>query len=59
MSSVHFSSLSIYPATREQTIESRKRSFVAWNRGLPLEHYLHRDASMDDDEHAREKLITW
>lgn len=59
MSSVDFSPLSIYPATDDQKIESRKRSFASWNRGLSLEHYLRRDELMDIGEHARDNLITW
>ncbi|KAK7683208.1 hypothetical protein QCA50_013881 [Cerrena zonata] len=53
------SSLSLYPATDDQKIESRRRSYVEWNRGLSLEHYLRRDELMYDDEHAREYITTW
>ncbi|KAI0746877.1 hypothetical protein C8Q80DRAFT_1321816 [Daedaleopsis nitida] len=52
--------LTLFPATPEQTIESRKRTFVQWARGQSLEEYLHKDAIQENDEHAANgKLITW
>jgi hypothetical protein len=54
------SSLSLFPATPEQTIESRTRSFDAWGRGLSLEAYLARDAEVDVSEIGRDnRLVTW
>ena len=57
---IDLASLSLYPATREQVIESRKRSFAEWGQKLPLEEYLERDAYMDGLEHAKgNRLTTW
>ena len=54
------SELSLFPATREQVIESRKRTAVQWGRGQSEEGYLRRDEAMDDHEHAANgRLITW
>lgn len=53
MTTTKLSSLSLFPATPEQVIESRRRT-------LSLEEYLHRDAISDRQEHARDgRLITW
>jgi hypothetical protein len=53
-------SLSLFPATPDQLIASRKRSSVEWARGLTLEQYLHRDAILEVMEHAvKGKLTTW
>ncbi|KAK0202809.1 hypothetical protein DFS33DRAFT_1374768 [Desarmillaria ectypa] len=46
------SSLSLFPATQAQLIESRRRSFKEWGRSMTEEEYLRRDADMDSDEHA-------
>ena len=55
-----FADLSLFSATPEQVIESRKRTAVQWARGQSLEEYLRRDEIMDQDEHAANgKLITW
>ncbi|EIN06031.1 hypothetical protein PUNSTDRAFT_121969 [Punctularia strigosozonata HHB-11173 SS5] len=55
-----FASLSLFLATPEQVVESRRRTWVQWGRGLTIEQYLERDASMDSLEHARDgKLRTW
>ena len=52
--------LSLYPATEEQTLASRKRTFPQWGRGLTIEQYLTRDAQLDVQEHATGgKLTTW
>ena len=52
--------LSLFPATAEQTRESRKRHAVQWARGQSLEEYLLRDEVMEADEHATNgKFITW
>ncbi|KAK0238858.1 hypothetical protein EDD85DRAFT_883248 [Armillaria nabsnona] len=55
------SSLSLFPATQVQVIESRRRSFKDWGRSYMTEEaYLRRDADMDNDEHAsNRKLTTW
>lgn len=59
MSEYPLHSLSIFPATREQTIESRKRTVAHWRVRLSEEEYMKRDEVMDDYEHAREKMTTW
>lgn len=52
--------LSLFPATPEQLLESRKRTHPQWSRGLSLEQYLKRDYVMDLEPHATDgKLITW
>ncbi|KAL1746773.1 hypothetical protein HDZ31DRAFT_33402 [Schizophyllum fasciatum] len=52
--------LSLYLATREQAIESRKRSFKQWNNGLSLEQYLARDVALENQENAIDgKFLTW
>ncbi|RPD65611.1 hypothetical protein L226DRAFT_479727 [Lentinus tigrinus ALCF2SS1-7] len=52
--------LSLFPATAEQTHESRTRHAVQWSRGQALEEYIHRDVVMEGDEHAANgNLITW
>ncbi|KAF9449934.1 hypothetical protein P691DRAFT_702200, partial [Macrolepiota fuliginosa MF-IS2] len=54
------SEISLYVATPEQTIVSRKRTAVEWGRGLTLDEYLDRDAVGEGEEFARDgKLITW
>ncbi|KAF7971280.1 hypothetical protein HWV62_21526 [Athelia sp. TMB] len=55
---VDLTSLSLYPATQEQVIESRKRSFAEWGQKLPLEEYLERDAYMDGLAHAKNNRLT-
>lgn len=52
-------SLTLVPANREQTLESRRRTFVQWARGLSLEEYLTRESQLDIAEHAAGKLTTW
>ncbi|KAH9479632.1 hypothetical protein JR316_0008227 [Psilocybe cubensis] len=57
---VALADVSIFPATRAQIVESRRRSYEAWGRGMTLEEYLARDAVMDGHEVARDgKLVTW
>lgn len=56
---IDLASLSLFPATPEQVLESRKRTFPQWGRGLTLDQYLRRDAAMDVHEHAKGKLTTW
>ncbi|GJE86632.1 acetyltransferase domain-containing protein [Phanerochaete sordida] len=54
------SSLSLYLATPEQLVESRRRTHVIWSRGLGMQEYLKRDELMDYEEHADNgKLMTW
>ncbi|KAG5654365.1 hypothetical protein H0H81_003823 [Sphagnurus paluster] len=57
---IQVSSLSLFPATYEQVIESRRRTSVSWGKGMTIEEYLQRDAFTDRHENARDgKLITW
>ncbi|KAK0217946.1 hypothetical protein IW262DRAFT_1104795 [Armillaria fumosa] len=57
---MNISSLSLFPATQAQVIESRRRSFKEWGRSMTEEEYMRRDAEMDKDEHAsNRKLTTW
>ncbi|OSD08107.1 hypothetical protein PYCCODRAFT_386283 [Trametes coccinea BRFM310] len=52
--------LSLFAATPEQVLESRKRTAVQWAVGQSVEEYLERDAIMDRHEHAANgRLITW
>lgn len=58
--STELSSLSLFPANHEQTIESRRRTFPHWGRGLTEETYLERDSRLSYLEHAKNgKLVTW
>ncbi|KAF8801281.1 hypothetical protein BYT27DRAFT_7198350 [Phlegmacium glaucopus] len=55
-----FSRLSLYPATTEQTLESRKHTFHQWGRGNTLQEYLERDENTDNHEVARDgRGVTW
>jgi hypothetical protein len=52
--------LTISKATPEQTLGSRKRTYVHWHKGLDIDRYLQRDAILDNFEHAKDgKLTTW
>ena len=52
--------LSLFPATYEQIIESRKRSAVQWSGNMALEEYLQRDVILDGLEHAADgRFVTW
>lgn len=54
------SSLSIFPATADQVIESRKRTYAQWNAGRTVDEYLRRDSILDEfDNSANHKLTTW
>ncbi|KAI6153290.1 hypothetical protein BKA82DRAFT_1002464 [Pisolithus tinctorius] len=54
------SSLSLFPATPEQVLISRRRTWPQWGGKLTEEQYLERDRQMDAMEHAsHSKLITW
>jgi len=56
--SIHM--LSIFCATASQTIESRKRSYESWGRGLSLEQYFERDVGIEQHDVGRDgKLTTW
>ncbi|TDL23748.1 hypothetical protein BD410DRAFT_148606 [Rickenella mellea] len=52
--------LSLFVATPEQILASRKRTFPHWGRGLTENQYLARDAYLDIQEHALDgKMTTW
>jgi hypothetical protein len=54
------STLTLFIANREQTIESRKRTHVQWGKDWSIERYLARDARLDEFEQASGgKLRTW
>lgn len=60
MTAPDLSSLSIFLATREQAIESRRRSHVEWARGLSMEDYLKRDEFLESTSCARNGAwVTW
>ncbi|KAI0777765.1 hypothetical protein BD413DRAFT_640527 [Trametes elegans] len=55
-----FADLSLFPATREQVVEARKRTSVQWAKGDSLEHYLQREVVLEKHGHAADgKHITW
>ncbi|KAJ7151612.1 hypothetical protein C8R46DRAFT_1166487 [Mycena filopes] len=57
---VDFSTLSLFRATPEQTIESRRRTQHEWGKGLTLEDHLARDASQEEFECGRDgRLTVW
>ncbi|KAH7914629.1 hypothetical protein BJ138DRAFT_1143545 [Hygrophoropsis aurantiaca] len=59
-SETYLALLSLFPATPEQTIASRKRTFHQWGGGMTEAVYLKRDEIMDVLEHAADgKLLTW
>ncbi|KAI1798122.1 hypothetical protein LXA43DRAFT_9929 [Ganoderma leucocontextum] len=54
------SDLSLFPATYDQVIESRKRSAVQWAFNKSLEEYLQRDVILDGKEQAADgKFVVW
>lgn len=58
--SMNLSSLSLFVATPEQVVESRRRTFESFGNGMTVEEYLQRDALSDEQEHAHHgKLLTW
>lgn len=60
MSASELSSLTLFPATPAQVVESRRRTFKEWGRTMTEEEYRRRDETMDHHEHAADgKLITW
>jgi len=57
-----FASLSLFPATLEQAIESRKRSYVTWGTASnwPYEDYIDKPNTMGGLEAAAEgRFTTW
>jgi len=57
---MRLSDLSLYIATREQTIVSWKHTAVEWGIGLTLEEYIDREWIGEQKEFARDgKHITW
>lgn len=60
MSGSPLSYLTLFKATQAQTLESRRRTFVQWNRGRTMAEYLERDRIMDYQEHSLSgKFTTW
>lgn len=60
MAIADMSLLTLVPATREQTLQSRHRTSKEWGRGISEEEYLERDAITDRSEVSRDgRLITW
>ncbi|KIY69219.1 hypothetical protein CYLTODRAFT_420934 [Cylindrobasidium torrendii FP15055 ss-10] len=54
------SNLILLPATEEQKLESRHRSFKEWGKDQTLEQYLVRDTLLEREEHALNgKFTTW
>ncbi|TBU41719.1 hypothetical protein BD309DRAFT_964638 [Dichomitus squalens] len=52
--------LSLFPATREQTIESRKRTLLQWGRGRSIKEYLHTEVILETREPAIDgKFVVW
>ena len=52
--------LSIFPATKEQILESRHQTWTEWSRGLSLEAYLQREEMLNSQPHANNgKLTIW
>ena len=52
--------LSLFPATPEQVLQSRRYMGTLWGRGLTPEEFLLRDEIMDEEEHsANGRLIVW
>lgn len=60
MDTTALASLTLFPATPEQILESRRRVASHWGRGLSLEEFLARENFISKQELARDgKLITW
>ncbi|KDQ61629.1 hypothetical protein JAAARDRAFT_150491 [Jaapia argillacea MUCL 33604] len=60
MSVEKLSDLSLFPATREQTIESRRRTHPQWAKGLSMDEWLRRDELMEEMEFYKDgKLVIW
>ena len=57
---MRLSDLSLYVATREQTVASWKHTAAEWATGLTLDDYIDREWIGEKKEFARDgKLITW
>ena len=54
-------SLSLYRATPEQDLQTRKYTYEEWGKrsGLSFEEYLKMDDSLRQEPHAKDKLTTW
>lgn len=60
MASIPLPELSLFLATPNQTLESRKRHAPLWRKKLSNDEYLLRDQVMEKQEHALDrKLATW
>ncbi|KAF9229671.1 hypothetical protein BS17DRAFT_33754 [Gyrodon lividus] len=60
MASSDLASLTLFPATTAQLLETRKRTWPQWGGALTEEQYLERDAQMDVMDHAIDSgMITW
>lgn len=60
MADVDWSSLSLYPATDEQIVEYKRRTFVQWGKGVLEEEYLQNDYDACEFEVATDgKLQHW
>lgn len=53
------SDLTLFRATREQTLEARERTWVQWARGKTMAEYLEKDLVMENDECAGDKWVDW
>jgi hypothetical protein len=59
-SSVDLSQISLFCATREQTLASRRRTHAQWAKGLSMPVYLLRDERLDQLDHTRDgRMRTW
>ncbi len=53
-------SLTLFPATKEQLREARKRNFTRWGNGLHEHQYLAKESHLDMAQHAIDgKLGAW
>lgn len=60
VNAIPLSKLALFPATKAQIYESRKRTFTMWGRGVTLEEYLKRDARYIGHEVSTNGgLVTW
>ncbi|KAJ7037437.1 hypothetical protein C8F04DRAFT_1092477 [Mycena alexandri] len=58
--STDLSTLSLFRATPEQAIETRRRTLNEWGKGLTLEEHLDRDASQEDYDCSRDgRFSSW
>ena len=55
-----FAGISLFSATPEQVLQSRRHMGTFWGRGLTMDEFLLRDEIMDKEEHSvGGKLIVW